>query len=198
MTDGDVYPRYSLANERTFLAWIRTSLALLAGSAGLVAIALPRHTFAERGLAVLLALAAAASACIAWDRWQKVEAAIRDGRPAPPPRVHAILAVVVGVVSMAVIVLVLGSMARFGRALNRGGSQRATDPPSVAGRKSAGQRAVSSAGRSCRQRIALTLKSIGAFPMTHHVECVALLEKNQPSPVTKRIAIEAPTSANQP
>ncbi|MBM0126339.1 YidH family protein [Pimelobacter simplex] len=107
MTDGDVDPRYSLANERTFLAWIRTSLGLLAVSAGLVAIDLPWPAFAERGLAVLVAAAAAASAWIAWDRWQKVEAAILDGRPAPPPRAHVILAVVIGVVSMAVIVLIL-------------------------------------------------------------------------------------------
>ena len=104
---GDVDPRYSLANDRTFLAWIRTSLGLLAASAGLVAIDLPWPTVAERGLAVLLAAAAAASALIAWDRWQKVEAAILDGRPVPPPRAHAVLAVVVGVASMTVILLVL-------------------------------------------------------------------------------------------
>jgi hypothetical protein len=47
----------------------------------------------------------------------------------------------------------------------------------VSGGKSAGQRAVSSDERSCRQRIALTLRIIGAFPMTSHVECVALQEK---------------------
>lgn len=107
MTNGDVDPRYSLANERTFLAWIRTSLGLLAVSAGLVAIDLPWPAFAERGLALLLAAAAALSAWIAWDRWQKVEAAILDGRPAPPPRAHASLAVVVGAVSMVVVVLLL-------------------------------------------------------------------------------------------
>ncbi len=41
----------------------------------------------------------------------------------------------------------------------------------------AGQRLVSSDERSCRQRIAFTLNPMCAFPMTHHVECVALLEK---------------------
>jgi putative membrane protein len=107
MTGGDVDPRYSLANERTFLAWIRTSLGMLAVSAGLVAIDLPWPAFAERGLAVLLAAAAAASAVIAWDRWKKVEAAILDRRPAPPPRAHAVLAVVVGVASIVVVALVL-------------------------------------------------------------------------------------------
>ena len=31
MDDSELDPRFSLANERTFLAWIRTSLALVAG-----------------------------------------------------------------------------------------------------------------------------------------------------------------------
>jgi len=47
MVGGDADPRYSLANERTFLAWIRTSLGMLAVSAGLVAIDLPWPAFAE-------------------------------------------------------------------------------------------------------------------------------------------------------
>ena len=68
-------------------------------------------------------------------------------------------------------------MARFGRALNRGGSQRGTDATSVEGRKAAGQQLVFSHGRSCGQRIALTLSLVGVFPMTHHVECVAILER---------------------
>jgi hypothetical protein len=61
--------------------------------------------------------------------------------------------------------------------LIRGGSQRAADATSVSGGNAAGQRLVSSAERSCRQRIALTLSTVGVFPMTHHVECVALLTR---------------------
>ena len=34
-------PRFTFANERTFLAWIRTSLALLAGGVALEALDLP-------------------------------------------------------------------------------------------------------------------------------------------------------------
>ena len=105
MTDAD--PRYALANERTFLAWIRTSLGLLAGAAGLMVVDLPWPALAVRLLAVLLAVTAAASALIAWDRWTKVEAAIAARRPAPPPRAHVILAVVVGLVSLTVVVLIL-------------------------------------------------------------------------------------------
>ncbi len=36
--------------------------------------------------------------------------------------------------------------------------------------------------RSCRPRLTLTLKVIGAFPMTHHSECVALLAAQHPDP----------------
>ena len=68
-------------------------------------------------------------------------------------------------------------MAHFGRTLIRGGSQRGTDATSGSGGKSAGQRLDSSDERSCRRRIALTFSTTGVFPMTHHVECVALLEK---------------------
>jgi hypothetical protein len=47
------------------------------------------------------------------------------------------------------------------------GSRQMTNPQ-VSGR-------FTSRERSCRQRIALTLSTIGVFPMTHHVECVATL-----------------------
>lgn len=40
----------------------------------------------------------------------------------------------------------------------------------------AGQGLVWAHARSRPQRLAPTLSPIGVFPMTHHVECVALLE----------------------
>lgn len=100
-------PRYSLANERTFLAWIRTSLGLLAAAAALVAIDVPWPPGAVRGIAALLASTAALSAFFAWDRWRKVEAAVAQGLPAPPPRVHVILSLTVAVVAGVTVVLIL-------------------------------------------------------------------------------------------
>jgi hypothetical protein len=41
---------------------------------------------------------------------------------------------------------------------------------------SAGQRRLRTEDRSRPQRIAITLSRFDLFPMTHHVECVALLE----------------------
>jgi hypothetical protein len=58
---------------------------------------------------------------------------------------------------------------------DRGRSQSGTCATSVQSSIAAGQRLVCSDERSCRQGITLTLWTIGVFPMTHHVECVALL-----------------------
>jgi putative membrane protein len=107
VTEQGADPRYSLANERTFLAWIRTSLGLLAAAAALVAIDVPWPSVAVHGIAVLLASAAAFAAFLAWDRWRRVEAAIADGRPAPAPRAHVILSLTVVLVAAVVVVLIL-------------------------------------------------------------------------------------------
>ena len=75
-----------------------------------------------------------------------------------------------------------------------------TDVPShsgVSGDIPAGQRPVSSHERSCRQRIALTLRTICVFPMTHHVKCVALLEKTGSDPRRRRIAMNSSQVASR-
>ena len=76
--------QFALANERTFLSWIRTALALLAGGVLL-------EQFADRlqprsvvvALAFVLALLSAAVCGLAYLRWRSHEAAARDGRPLP-------------------------------------------------------------------------------------------------------------------
>ena len=107
MSGDDVDPRFSLANERTFLAWIRTSLGLLAAAAGLVAIDLPWPPAAVGVLAAFLAVMAGASALLAWDRWRKVEHAIRAGRAAPSPRGHVLLVVAVVLSAVTVVAFIL-------------------------------------------------------------------------------------------
>jgi len=105
MTGSD--PRYSLANERTFLAWVRTALGFLAAAAGITAVDLPWPNGAVRALAAGLAVAAGASAALAWRRWHAVEAAIAAGDPAPRSRAHLVLAVAVGAIALVVVVLVV-------------------------------------------------------------------------------------------
>ena len=43
------------------------------------------------------------------------------------------------------------------------------------GDEAAGQRLGFAHERNCRQTSALTLNTLAVFPMTHHVECVAIL-----------------------
>lgn len=86
-------PRFTLANERTFLAWIRTSMALLAGAIAVDAFASPALTGATRlFLALALAGLGLLTAGAAGLRWLSVERALRHGRPLPVPLLVPILA----------------------------------------------------------------------------------------------------------
>ncbi|MGW6918803.1 YidH family protein [Kitasatospora sp. NPDC054939] len=80
--------RFSLANERTFLAWIRTSLGLLAGGIAVDQLTPGVAPAPLRiGLAVLCALGGAALGAVAYRRWLRVEEAMRRGEPLPRSRV---------------------------------------------------------------------------------------------------------------
>ncbi|EPD69341.1 hypothetical protein HMPREF1219_01209 [Corynebacterium pyruviciproducens ATCC BAA-1742] len=87
-------PRFTLANERTFLAWTRTALAFLAGG-----IAIEAFPIAGLGPAVRMWLAifvTAVGMVIAGGaafRWVRVERAMRTGRPLPMPAVIPLLSV---------------------------------------------------------------------------------------------------------
>ncbi|MFP3460112.1 DUF202 domain-containing protein [Arthrobacter globiformis] len=100
-------PRFTLANERTFLAWIRTSLALLAGGIAIEAFA--SELFVEslrKGLAsVLLILGMLLSAGSAV-RWLRVERSMRSKEPLPLPMIVPLLAGA-GALAAAVIVVVI-------------------------------------------------------------------------------------------
>ncbi|MCW3815414.1 DUF202 domain-containing protein [Micromonospora sp. DR5-3] len=100
--------RFSLANERTFLAWLRTGLALIAG--GLAAAQfLPRLPLAHlrEVIAVALLLLGAAVAVRAVDHWARTERAIRLGEELPASRFPAILALAVAVGALLLVVAVL-------------------------------------------------------------------------------------------
>ncbi len=75
--------RFSLANERTFLAWLRTSLALLAGGVALEALDLPVHPGLRLAAAVVLVLLGVLAPVQAWVGWARTERAIRERRPLP-------------------------------------------------------------------------------------------------------------------
>lgn len=101
-------PRFTLANERTFLAWIRTSLALLAG--GIAVEAFTGAVFDDLTRKVLgtgLLLLAAVIAGTAGFRWVRVERAMRTGRPLPLPLLVPVLAVGGAVAAVVMMVFVM-------------------------------------------------------------------------------------------
>ena len=104
----DPDPRFSFANERTFLAWIRTALALVAGGIGLEAFA---PALAVPGLrqvlAALLVVSGMATSALAFRRWLRSEEAMREGRSLPAPTLAPWLSYGVAVVALAVFVLVV-------------------------------------------------------------------------------------------
>lgn len=100
--------RFTLANERTFLAWIRTALALLAGGALLdqfsSELGPPMVLFT---LAVVLATLAAVLSAIAYLRWRGNQIAMRHARPLPQSTGIPILAAISMVIATTVAVLFL-------------------------------------------------------------------------------------------
>jgi putative membrane protein len=104
----DPDPRFSFANERTFLAWIRTALALLAAGIGLEAFAPELAVPGLRQvLAGLLVLSGIAVSALAFRRWLRSEQAMRERRPLPPPRLAPWLSYGVAGVALAVFVLLV-------------------------------------------------------------------------------------------
>ncbi|MFP5367477.1 MAG: YidH family protein [Actinomycetes bacterium] len=101
-------PRFTLANERTFLAWIRTALALMAGGIAVEAFTTDIFTPVLRTtLAVLLLLLAMIISSVACFRWLNVERAMRHGTPLPLPFLAPLLALGGSVVAAVVVVFVL-------------------------------------------------------------------------------------------
>jgi putative membrane protein len=97
--------RFSLANERTFLAGIRTALALLAAGVALEALAVPVEPRLRLAAALVLVGLACVSTVHAARSWARTERAMRLAAPMPSAgRLTAVLAV--GVFVAGVLLLV--------------------------------------------------------------------------------------------
>jgi len=103
----DPDPRFTLANERTFLAFIRTSLALLAAGLAVGELLRSRPEVQRLALGVPLVVLAAAVALTSFGRWERTERALRLGRPLPYPSIFRIVGVGVGLIAVFAVVLLL-------------------------------------------------------------------------------------------
>ncbi|HKN54181.1 MAG TPA: DUF202 domain-containing protein [Amycolatopsis sp.] len=105
--DGGTEPdyRFTLANERTFLAWLRTALGLLAGGVAVHQL-IPAPAALSRVLAALCVLLAAALAATAYPRWRRVQIAMRTGEPLPRSAMIVVLTCGILLLTAAAAVLV--------------------------------------------------------------------------------------------
>jgi putative membrane protein len=104
----DADTQFQLANERTYLAWLRTALGLVAAGVGAARLLSgDRLHWAWEAVGVLLILAGIVTAGSARRRWKAVDAAVHEGRRIPPPGVAVLIAAIIVVAGLVAIGLLL-------------------------------------------------------------------------------------------
>lgn len=98
--------RFTYANERTFLAWSRTSLALVVTGVAATQL-LPRFDieFGRRLIGIPLIALGAVLAVVSYRHWYDNERAMRLGQPLPRSRMTFVLAVGIALVSVIAVVV---------------------------------------------------------------------------------------------
>ncbi|MBW3663440.1 MAG: DUF202 domain-containing protein [Actinobacteria bacterium] len=98
--------RFSLANERTFLAWIRTALALMGGGLAVVSLLPSDANPALRDtVGLVLVVLGTLVAATSYRRWSTNEVAMRTDRPIPASVLPLLLSI--GVLLVAVLAAAL-------------------------------------------------------------------------------------------
>src|SRR6476619_7300028 len=110
MSEQRPEPQFQLANERTYLAWLRTALALVAsGVAAARLLAGQSLHWAWETVGVLLIMAGVVTAALARRRWRAMDAAIREGEPLPAPGIALMIAGVIVLTGLITTALLLGT-----------------------------------------------------------------------------------------
>lgn len=87
--------RFTMANERTYLAWVRTSLALLAAGTALELLGLDLHPGYRLAASLLLIATGIVVPILAFVGWMRSERALRHDEPLPASPLGIVLAVAV-------------------------------------------------------------------------------------------------------
>jgi putative membrane protein len=98
----DVDARFLLANERTFLAWVRTALAVLIG--GIALTQLGHHSTAQQIVGMVVIILGGFMALVGYSRFRAADQAIRAGQLPEIGREPFIQTT--GIISVAVILVV--------------------------------------------------------------------------------------------
>jgi putative membrane protein len=94
--------RFTLANERTFLAWSRTSLALVVAGLGIAQLLppFPNVSWGREIIATPLILLGAAMSILSYLEWKSNQDALRHGIPLRRSLLPTVLAVTVLVIAL--------------------------------------------------------------------------------------------------
>jgi putative membrane protein len=114
VSESEPDPRFTLANERTFLAWSRTALALIAAGLGIVQL-LPPFRGVPLGrhlVGVPLIVLGAVTAVAAYWEMSRNQVAMRRGLPLPRSIVPRLLSVTIAGIAVLAAVVVLLSASR--------------------------------------------------------------------------------------
>ena len=104
----DPDPRFTLANERTFLAWTRTSLSFIAAGLAVTQLLPDFATETQRRLLGLPLIAlGAVIAVTSYAHWRASERAMRLDRPLPPSQLPRVIAALIGLIGTYAAVLAL-------------------------------------------------------------------------------------------
>jgi putative membrane protein len=100
-------PRFTFANERTFLAWNRTGLALIAAGLAIQQFVDVNASGLQLVIAAPLIVLGGLTAAGSYVRWERNERAMRLGRPLPYPPLAQPLAYGICALAVAACVLIL-------------------------------------------------------------------------------------------
>jgi putative membrane protein len=110
-TGDEPDPRFTFANERTFLAWNTTALGLIAAGAAAAAFLKSGLSGLRLLVALPLILLGGVLGFLSFRDWERNERAMRHGEPLPYSRLPRVLAYTVGVVAAITAVLVVVELA---------------------------------------------------------------------------------------
>ena len=107
-------PRFTFANERTFLAWSRTALALVVAGLGVVQLLppFPGVPWGRHVLGVPLIVFGAVVAVTAYREWTTSQRAMRHEQPLPRSIMPIVMTVIIAAMAVAAAVVVLASALR--------------------------------------------------------------------------------------
>src|ERR1700758_3050114 len=110
----DPDPRFTFANERTFLAWSRTALALVVAGLGIVQLLppFPGVPWGRHVLGLPLIVFGAVVAVTAYREWTRSQWAMRHEQPLPRSVMPVIMAVIIAAMAVVSAVVVLASALR--------------------------------------------------------------------------------------